>query len=144
MRTYYLFIIKKEFLNSYYNNSDILYKTLENLFYMKNRNATYGLSIYNQICDTFNKEVVQNYFHIRKGFLVQKKGKKLLVNNYVDKEKYIIEIRNSCLILFCNRNLPKVLKLLNYYNPRIFICDFEFQDYFWNNNKHNSLKKQYN
>ena len=104
MRTYYLFIIKKDFWHSYYNNSDILYKTLENLFYMKHGNASYGLSIYHQICDTFNTDIVLNYFQTRKGFVVQKKGKKLLVDNYIDNEKYIIEVRNSCLILLCNKN----------------------------------------
>lgn len=144
MRTYYLFIIKKDVFNLYYNNSDILYKTLENLFYLKRETRKYGLSIYNQICDTFNTDIINNYFHIRNDFFVRRKGKKVLINNRLDNEKYIVEVRNSCLIILCNRNLPKVLKILNYYNPRIFVCDFKLQDYFWNNNNHNSSKNKYN
>ena len=40
MRKYYLFIIKKEYYNLYRNNSESLYKTLENLFFMKNNNIS--------------------------------------------------------------------------------------------------------
>lgn len=133
MRKYYLFIIKNDVYEAYYKNSDILYSTLENLFNMKQGNFSYGISIYNQICNTFNTEVLNSYFQLRKNFFVKKSKKKILVHNIDDKERYLIEIRNSCLIIYCNYNLPKILKLLQFYNPKIFICDFYNRDYFWNN-----------
>lgn len=133
MRKYYLFIIKNDVYEAYYKNSDILYRTLENLFNMKHGNFNYGISIYNQICNTFNTEVLHSYFQLRKNFFVKKRKKKILVHNMDDKERYLIEIRNSCLIIYCKYNLPKILKLLQFYNPKIFICDFYNRDYFWNN-----------
>lgn len=133
MRKYYLFIIKNDVYEAYYKNSEILYKTLENLFNMKHGNFNYGISIYNQICNTFNIEVLNSYFQLRKNFFVKKRKKKILVHNMDDKERYLIEIRNSCLIIYCKYNLPKILKLLQFYNPKIFICDFYNRDYFWNN-----------
>lgn len=133
MRKYYLFIIKNDVYEAYYKNSDILYRTLENLFNMKHGNFNYGISIYNQICNTFNTEVLNSYFQLRKNFFVKKRKKKILVHNIDDKERYLIEIRNSCLIIYCKYNLPKILRLLQFYNPKIFICDFYNRDYFWNN-----------
>lgn len=133
MRKYYLFIIKNDVYESYYKNSEILYKTLENLFSMKKGNFNYGISIYNQICNTFNTEILNNYFHLRKNFFVKKKRRKIFVHNMDDNEKYLIEIRNSCLIIYCKYNLPKILRLLQFYNSKIFICDFYNRDYFWNN-----------
>ncbi len=133
MRKYYLFIIKNEVYEVYYKNSEILYRTLENLFNMNHGNFNYGISIYNQICNTFNTEILNSYFRLRKNFFVKKKRKKILVHNMDDKEKYLIEIRNSCLIIYCKYNLPKILRLLQFYNSKIFICDFYNRDYFWNN-----------
>ena len=142
MRKYYLFIIKNDCYNTYYNNGEILYKTLENLFYMKCHNINYGLSIYNQICQTFNSDILNSYFHSRKNFFVKKRGKKILVDNYDEKEQYLIEIRNSCLIICCKKNLPKILKILNYYNSKIFVCDFNNGDYFWNNKNYKNIYNQ--
>ena len=136
MRKYYLFIIKKEYYNLYRNNSESLYKTLENLFFMKNNNISYGISIYNQICQTFNVDVLDNYFHTRKNFYIRRNKRKILVDSYLENERYIIELMYPCAIIYCNKNLPKVLKILNYYDPRIFICNFDNKDFFWNNNSH--------
>lgn len=142
MRKYYLFIIKNEVYNSYYHNGDVLYKTLENLFKLKSNNVNYGLSIYHQICQTFNIDIVNNYFQIRRNFLVKKKNKKIFVYNRDDKEKYLIEVRYSCIVIYCKYNLPKVLKLLNYYNSKIFVCDFNNRDYFWNNKNYSNFYKE--
>ena len=145
MRRYYLFAIKKDFYKAYYNNGEILYKTLNNLYYLRNQNISYGLSVYDQICDVFKKDIIINYFHIKNGFFIKKKGKKILVDNIMDNEKYIIEINYSCIIIYTDI-LPRILKLFNYYNPRIFICDFENNDYFWNNNNFSNsyYELQYN
>lgn len=139
MRKYYLFIIKNDVYASYYSNSEILYKTLENLFNMKCGDISYGISIYHQICQTFNVDVLHSYFHSRRNFFVKKKGKKILVHNRDDNERYLIEIRSSCIIIYCKYNLPKILKLLNYYNPKIFVCDFYNRDYFWNNKSYSNI-----
>lgn len=145
MRKYYLFAIKKDFYKSYYKNSEILYETLSNLYYLRQQNISYGLSIYNQICDVFNKDILINYFHIKNGLYIKKKNKKILVDNIENTEKYIIQINYSCIIIYSNK-LPIILRLFNYYNPRIFICDFENNDYFWNNGNisNNFYELQYN
>lgn len=145
MRKYYLFGISKNSYYSYHNNSEILYKTLENLYNLKHRDFSYGISIYNQLCDIFNYDVLTNYFD-KIPIHVKKRGKKYIVQDIYEHECYIIEIRHACIIILCENNLPKILRLLNYYNPRIFICDFENGDYFWNNQSfsNNKFFEQYN
>ncbi len=62
MRKYYLFNIRKEFYLVYKNNSYVLYKTLENLYKLKKENLSYGVSLFNQICDRIPKKQVENCF----------------------------------------------------------------------------------
>ena len=60
MRKYYIFIIRNDFYKIYKNNSLVLYKTLENLYKINSNDFGYGISIYNQLCLTFNTEVLNN------------------------------------------------------------------------------------
>ena len=133
MRKYYLFIIKKEFANVYRNNADILYKTLENLYFIKRENFNYGVSLYAQLCQTFNVDILTNYFD-HQPLLKQQNNKYLFRNK---NEVLIIKIRPSCCNVITNMNFPSIFKTFDYYCKEIFVCDFENKDYFW-------LSKQYN
>lgn len=130
MRKYYIFIIRKEFYKVYKNNSLVLYKTLENLYNLNLTSFGYGVSIYNQLCLTFNKEVLNNYF-LRK-FKNNRYNK-----HFIDSENTIIEIHRSCIVVLTKYNVPKVLKYLLYYNKYLFVCDFNNKDYFWLENQYN-------
>ncbi|MBE6144225.1 MAG: sporulation inhibitor of replication protein SirA [Firmicutes bacterium] len=129
MRKYYIFIIRTEFYKIYKNNSLVLYKTLENLYKLNNNNFGYGFSIYNQLCLTFNTEVLNNYF-LRK-FANYKHNK-----HYIQKEQTILEINKSCIVVLTKYNVPKSLKYLLYYNKYLFVCDFDNKDYFWLQNQY--------
>ena len=130
MRKYYIFIIRNDFYKIYKNNSLVLYKTLENLYKLNSNDFGYGISIYNQLCLTFNTEVLNNYF-LRK-FNNYKYGKHFITN-----EKVIIEIHKSCIVILTKYNIPKVIKYLLLYNRYLFVCDFENKDYFWLENQYN-------
>ena len=129
MRKYYIFIIRKEFYKIYKNNSLVLYKTLENLYSLNLNKFGYGISIYNQLCLTFNTEVLNNYF-LRK-FNNYKYNK-----HFISVENTIIEIHKSCVVVLTKSNMPKVLRYLLYYNKNIFVCDFDNKDYFWLENQY--------
>ena len=131
MRKYYIFIIRKEFYKIYKNNSLVLYKTLENLYNLNLSNFGYGVSIYNQLCLTFNPEVLNNYF-LRK-FNNYKYNKHFIIS-----EGVIIEIHRSCIVLLTKKNVPNIMKYLLYYNKYLFVCDFDNKDYFWLENQYNS------
>jgi len=129
MRKYYIFIIRKEFYKIYKNNSLVLYKTLENLYSLNLTNFGYGLSIYKQLCLTFNTEVLNNYF-LRK-FNYYKYNK-----HFIKSEHTIIEIHKSCIVVLTRYNIPKIMRYLLYYNRTLFVCDFDNKDYFWLENQY--------
>ncbi len=135
MRTYYLFLIKRDVNKIYKENKVNLYKTLENLYLLKKSNYKYGLSIYNQLCDYIDIKILNNYFQNKKYHRYQ--------NNYYYKykdEKTLILIKKSCIIIKTNVNIPYIFKIFNYYNPYFFICDFKNKDYFWLKDNYNKNK----
>ena len=130
MRKYYIFIIRQEFYENYKNNPLSLYKTLENLYRLKINDFGYGISIYNQLCLTFNTEVLNNYFLSK--FNNYKYNKHFIKSEYV-----IVEIHRTCIVLLTKHNIPEIMKNLLYYNKSLFVCDFENKDYFWLQNQYN-------
>lgn len=133
MRTYYLFIIKNEFYKTYLENPISLYKTLENLFNFTLKDYKFGISLYHQLCEMHNIDVLQNYF--------EKKRYRKYKSSYVlmgkeSGETTLIKLRASALIVTTNKNIPQIFKMLHYYNSYIFVCDFKNKDYFWLSNQY--------
>lgn len=129
MRKYYLFQIRKEFYELYQNNTLALYKLLYNIYKLDKNNFSYGISLYNQLCETINVSHLKNYFQNKKN-IINKKNKYLFSSNQYY-EKTIMQINHSSIIILTNVNIPCILQIINYYNKYIFICDFNNSDYFW-------------
>lgn len=127
MKKYYLFVIDKEFKSIYLRNTDVLYQTLYNLYKIKKDDLRFGISIYNQICKTFNKRLLIKYLK-EKYILKGNKDKFYLINN---KEEILIKINYSCVIIYTNVNIPNIFKIMYLYNKNIFIVDFKNENYFW-------------
>lgn len=133
MRKYYLFLIRNDFHDVYKKNSYTLYVTLANIYKLKNKNFCYGISIYNQLCQTFDVDVINNYFVNKNRKYIKKHNNKFFINDIYIKQKTCIQINHSCLVLKSNSNMPYVLQVLKWYSPNIFVCDFNNNDYFWLN-----------
>ena len=144
MRKYYLFIIKKEFYELYLKNIETLYFILENIYYLNKNDFSFGFSIYKQLCEPFNKNVLINYFNNKNKRYIKKFNNKFFINDVYAGEKSCIQINKSCIVIKTKQNLPYALKIFKWYNNYIFVCDFENKDYFWlNNNKLRSKIKLY-
>lgn len=136
MRKYYLFVIQKDFYEVYKNNSFVLFKTLENLWRIKKTDFSYGLSLYDALCQTFDVPLLNRYFKGKYASrIVSKDNRHIIVN---EKKHYyvLIELHYSCTIVLTNINMPNVLRDFNYYNRRIFVCDFVNEDFFWLDNQY--------
>lgn len=131
MRKYYLFIIKNDFYDIYRNNANILYITLENIYHFSNDDFIYGISIYNQLCQTFNTEIIKNYFINKNNKYIRKIGKQFFINDIYARQKTCLQINHSCIVLKTSCNIPYALRIFNLYNKNIFVCDFDNKDYFW-------------
>ena len=58
MRKYYLFIINNDYYKNYKKNSKVLYNTLYNLYTLDKKNFTYGISLYNSVCQIVSKNLL--------------------------------------------------------------------------------------
>lgn len=125
MKTYYIFLIKKEIYEIYRSNPKSLYKTLFNLKNMNKQDLNLGLSIYNEICNIINKKKLIKYINL----LPITKSKK---NKYLINENIMI-INPSKIIIKTNKINDDIIYTLNNYNEYFFICDFKNNKYYWLN-----------
>jgi len=138
MRTYYLFAIKKNIHNIYNEKEESLYNILSKIKVVQKPNIRYGLSIYNQICDPFNLDLLQNY--LKKRFGANEHYKYKIVDR-VNHSESSLELSHACLVLTTSGFIPSVFDIMYLYNRDIFICDFENDDYFWLEKIHEYNKK---
>ena len=138
MRIYYIFNIKPNIRHLYDEKEESLYYILKKIKKINKSNVRYGVFIYNQICQTFEFESLQNYFSMRYEASPCFRYKILDRKN---KELSYLELSYSCLFLKTNSILPNVFDILYLYNSNLFICDFINDDYFWLEKLHNYKKR---
>lgn len=139
MRTYYLFCIKKKAYQKVKDKPKMLFILLKNMSKVRLNNYSYGLSLYQILCENIQVNYLANYLNYR-FYITNNKRKYLFINKKLN-EKSILIIRNSCIIIHTNVNLPNILNILNIYDRRFFVVDFENKDYFWLNSYHKSFVK---
>lgn len=127
MRTYYLFMIKPEYYTLYKNDPSVLYQTLYNLYHLEKSNFSYGISLFQSLCQIFSVKLLKNYIQSKYKYDIV--GKKM--NLHFPFEKVQVQINYSCVIIKSNVNFPEILKVFYIYDKKIFVCDFENKDYFW-------------
>ncbi len=125
METYYIFNIKKEIYSIYKRNPKSLYKTLYNLNNINKSDLNLGLSIYNEICNIFEKEKLKKYIKLLP--ILKSSKNKYLIN------KNIIIINSSRLIIKCKELDEDIIYTLSNYNKYIFLCNFKKNEYYWLN-----------
>ena len=140
MRKYYLFIIRKDLCSIYKKNTKNLYLTLDNIYRLNFDSYRYGISIFNQLCQVFDTNIIIDYFNKKNKKYIKKYGNKFFINDIYAHEKSCIQINHSCIVLKSNCNMPYVMNIFKLYNTNIFVCDFENSDYFWLTDTVNNFK----
>lgn len=128
MRKYYLFIIQSDYYKEYQSKSQILYQTLYTLCQLKEPNFSYGISLFDSICQPFSVKLLTNY--IKNKYTCTMKSEKVMQVHSIS-EKTFVQVNHACVIVKSNVNFPDILKVFHIYNKRIFVCDFLNDDYFW-------------
>lgn len=132
MRKYYLFPIQPEYYKLYQKDSKFLYDILYNLCQLKEPNLNYGVSLFRSICEPFSVKILSQY--IQNKYTCTSLNSKVIKVHSIQ-EKTLLQIRYSCIIIKSNVNFPEVLKVFHIYHKKIFVCDFQNEDYFWLNNQ---------
>lgn len=110
----------------------MLYKTLENLYMLERYDFSYGISLYNQLCQPFSVKLLNNYIK-NKYKCYNINSKVLQIKSLV--EKTFLQIGYGVTVIFTDKEYPEILKVFNIYNRKIFVCEFEQNKYFWLNHK---------
>lgn len=138
MKKYYLFVIKNEYYKIYKKTPSVLYNTLENLYLLERYDFSYGISLYNQLCQPFSVKLLNNY--IRNKYKCYSANSKVLqIKSLI--EKTFIQIGYGTTVIFTDKELPEIFKIFNIYNRKIFVCEFEQHKYFWLNHKMSKKSK---
>ena len=116
MNKYYIFEIKKEIYNTYKGKEKNLFKLIYNLYNLNKEDLTYGITLYNQLCNIINKNKIEKYLDV----LNIKHKKELII-----KPSHIIYITNKIDI--------NIIYILNTYSKTLFICEFTKKQYNWIN-----------
>ena len=124
---YYLFIIKKEIYNTYKNKTFSLYKLLFNLYNLNKADLTYGITLYNQLCDTKKKKKIKQYFELLNKVRIGKNKYYFLENNI----KHLIIIKPSHIIYQTEKISENIIYILSNYSKYIFICNFKENEFFF-------------
>lgn len=129
METYHIFAIKKEIYKIYKNNEYALYKLLYNLKNLNQQDINYGITLYNQICNTIKINKLEEYLNLLNNI---RKGK----NRYMIKEKNIeiLIIKPSNITYQTEEINNNITYVLNNYYKYLFICNFNKKEYKWVNN----------
>ncbi len=144
MRKYFLFDIKDRYYSLYLHKERLLFRTLESLYNNEFHQKANNISLFNQLCNPININFLNSYFN--NNVFVKNNGNKHIYISKKTNEKTLIEIKHSCIIILTNKNFSRLFKVFNYYSKRIFVCDFQNQDYFWLDNQYlnNNYKNEYN
>ena len=133
MRIYYVFNLKKDVYEIYKDTPSVLYNFLNQLYYFNKENLDYGNTIFKQVANKFNKEVLdlKVYLKLHNKMRYSKKGEEHIINNLYKDEISIMKVKRSYIVINSNKNFTEFFNILNEEYKECFVCDFVNQDYFY-------------
>ena len=132
MRKFYIFNINKEFAILTKELPYNLYKTLEELYYLKKQDYNLGVAIFEKVAIPIDKKLLNiTLFNDYKNNQYYTKFNNIhMINNYYSNEKTKLAVNKAFLTLETTIIHPSFLKELDK-DHFYFACDFKNKDYFW-------------
>ncbi len=133
MRTYYVFLMKDEFVKLYLDNPRLLYNILRRIYYMHKEDIYYGFNLFKQIIKKiekaeFDKELFLKYHN---KMIYSKRDQKHYINNLYSDEISNLIVSNTFIKIITNHDYNSFFTYLLSKDENYFVCDFTNQDYFW-------------
>jgi len=135
MRTFYIFKMKREFVNLYRESPNSLFNILKHLYYMKKHEIAYGFNLYNQLTEKIDKDKLDREIYIRfhNEMIYSKNHNEHIINNLYKDEVSILTIKKAYILITANKNHSSFFQIIDNLGDEYFVCDFIYQDYFWIN-----------
>lgn len=135
MRTFYVFKMKREFVNLYKESPNSLFNVLKHLYYMKRHEMNYGFNLFQQLTEKIEKDRLDREIYIKyhDEMVYSKNQAEHIINNLYKDEVSILTIKNAYILITVNKNYSSFFSIIENLGDEYFVCDFTSQDYFWIN-----------
>ena len=136
MRIYYVFNIKKEVFDIYKTTPSVLFNFFNRIYFLNKDNLNYSNSIYKQISNKFDKEILdlKIFIKLHNKVIYSKKKDEHIINNLFKDEISIMKVKKSYIVINTNKNYTQFFNILYYFYNNCLVCDFVNQDYFFLDN----------
>ena len=133
MKVYYIFKIKKEFVNLYKDFPSVLYNILRSIYYLDKESVEYGYNLFNQLINTIDKYKLDRelYIDMHKDIPYIKKQDIHIINNLYKDEVSRLRINNFFMKLELDQEYSTFYDYLKNKEDNLFICDFKETDFFF-------------
>ena len=133
MRIYFVFKIKDEYIELYKDSPRTLYNILNQMYYMKRNEIGYGFTLFNQMINRINKFDLDKYLYVllHTKMKYSKKGENHILNNLYKDEVSVFRVKGNYILINSNKSYTEFFALLNNYDSKLFVCDFNNNDYFF-------------
>ena len=132
MRRFYIFNINKEFKTLTRNSPYNLFKTFENLYYLKDDSNHLAIDLYENITSPLDRITINNklFNSFQEDDHYSKYMNTHLYNNFYSDETTKLIVGNAYMVLDTTSPSPTFIDKLAK-NSNYFACDFKNKDYFW-------------
>lgn len=133
MKEYLVFNIKKEFAILYRNRPEELFYIFNRIYYMKEIDKNYGYNLFEQVCNFYNKEEVNNFIYekYKDKLMYSLSEDEHIINNLFLNEISVLTVKSSNIKIETNNEVCTFFNDLKKYNDYLFVCNFKEQDYFF-------------
>ena len=133
MKVYYIFKIKKEFVNLYKDTPSILYNILKNIYYMDKESVEYGYNLFNQLIQTIDKIKLDRelYIYMHQDIPYTKRKDIHIINNLYKEEVSKLRINNFYMKLELDQDFSSFYPYLEEKEKNLFVCNFKITDFFF-------------
>ncbi len=133
MRVFYIFKIKDEFISLYKNNESMLYNILKQIYYLPKEEINYAKTLLNQLVNNIDKEYIDRdiYIKMHQKMPYSKRGEVHYMNNLYKDEISKLIVKYKYIKIETETNFSSFFNILKKYNNNLFVCDFEYLDFFF-------------
>lgn len=135
MRTYFIFKIKKHYANLTKNKPYYIYKTIEDMYYLNQKELLGPNNLFLQIHEKFNTEILNSiiYDKYKEQYTYTKYQNIHRINDYYKEEQTKMIINSRYIVIKTTKEIPTFFEIISK-KSNLFICDFLNKDYFWLSN----------
>ena len=133
MKVYYIFKIKKEFVNLYKDSPSILFQILKSIYYLDKTEVDYGYNLFKQLTLPIDKNKIDRELFIKchQEVPYSKRKNTHYMNNLYRNEISRLTVNNSYCKLEVEQNFSSFFPILKEELDNLFVCAFQKTDFFF-------------